>query len=587
MGKNDNMFEKMRNKLETVQVESWDGIFEVLTGIMQSENDEPSHTKTKFMQLIGGGIAFVTYDYGIDGVSIEISKYAKCLEDILAKFGGCKLHFIGGDFYDKADTVLKKEWARFELAGANGWSKWDDGKWFSKLYYQNMKNGSYESKQVATEIWEQARDLAVKMGQYISENNISLIIPVNVCSNPGNLAFGLAIALTAESLGVYVINSNHDYYWEGGKKASEKNDGEMAGVRDHFFRNSENKPFFDLFEKLYPLNGSRWLQVNINRPQSRTLVEKYGFGEEVVSEIATAISDEFFKMTTREDVKSARLRMAHILSDGKATINPVAIDEHLGGLDEWMMDQKPIVVGNESSGILDPTKDGTIYLLQPTRVIARKRIEKDIKLIRALLGTDKFRKGFERSDWPLVLHITGPVPIEHKSDMEKILIEYKKLCAECDNEIAARLFIAFSVGNEEHDCFAEKGFQRLYIQDIYRLATVIVFPSEVEGRGLPIIESSAAGIPIICSRYQPVEVFDDVVGVGMKTDKQIRYTLFEEEDFSEQFLTEVTDLLLSEQSQKNIKRKEHNIQAVKSRYSMTILRNTFVGLLNKLSRLQN
>jgi glycosyltransferase involved in cell wall biosynthesis len=580
MNNKDNLFQKMREKLLATEPVGWKGISEVLADIMRVEKTAKPHTKEDFLQLINKGIAFVTYDYGIDGVSIEINKYAKCLEQILAGYGRCKLHFIGGDFYDKADTILEKGWGRFELDGANGWSKWDGGSWFSKLYYEDMTDGTKESEQLAAEMWEQGRDLAIKMGRYITENDISLIIPVNVCSNPGNLAFGLAIAIAAESLGLYVINSSHDYYWEGGKKTSEKQADEPAGVRDHFFRNSKNKPFFDLFEKLYPLNGQRWLQVNINRPQSRMLIEKYEFSKDVVSEITTAISDEFFKETRDEDVKSARLRMAHILSDGHAKIKSIPIDEHLEKLDEWMQNQKPIVVGSGRDCVLDPTKDGTIYLLQPTRVIGRKRIEKDVELIRALLGFKKFRKEFKQSgDGPLVLHITGPVPIEHKSDLEKILIEYKDLCAELPGEIAARLFIAFSVGNEEHDCFAAKGFKRLYIQDIYRLATAIVFPSEVEGRGLPIIESSSAGIPIICSRYSPLEVFDDVVGKGMDDKKQIRYTLFEEEGFSENFLSEVTDLLLF--PKKSAKRREHNIQAVKSRYSMVALRKTFTELLNK------
>ena len=584
MNDRDDLFEKMREKLAAAEPTSWDGISDVLADIMRAEKTAKSHSKEEFLQLISKGIAFITYDYGIDGVSIEIRKYAKCLEQILADCGGCKLHFIGGDFSDKADTVLEKGWSRFELAGANGWSKWDGGKWFSKLYYEDMKDGSKESNQLAAEMWRQGRDFAIKMGRYISENNISLIIPVNVCSNPGNFAFGLAIAIVAEGLGVYIINSNHDYYWEWGKKASEKQAGEPAGSRDHFFRNLENKPFFDLFEKLYPLNGARWLQVNINRSQSRALVEKYGFSEDTVSDIATAISDDFFKITSDEDVKSARLRMAHILSDGQAKIASVAIDEHLEKLDEWMQNQKPIVVGSGKGCVLDPRKDGTIYLLQPTRVIGRKRIEKDVELIRALLGVERFRKVFEQSgNGPLVLHITGPVPIEHKSDLEKILIEYRNLCAELPVEIAARLFIAFSVGNEEHDCFASKGFERLYIQDIYRLATAVVFPSELEGRGLPIIESSAAGIPIICSRFLPVEAFGDVVGEGMDTEKQIRYTLFEEEGFSEKFLSEVIELLLF--PAKGAERKEHNIQAVKLRYNMAVLRDTFAELLDKLSRI--
>ncbi len=44
------------------------------------------------------GVAFVTYDYGIDGVSIEISKYADCCEALLSDDDrSTPIHLIGGD----------------------------------------------------------------------------------------------------------------------------------------------------------------------------------------------------------------------------------------------------------------------------------------------------------------------------------------------------------------------------------------------------------------------------------------------------------------------------------------------------------
>jgi hypothetical protein len=69
----------------------------------------------------------------------------------------------------------------------------------------------------------------------------------------------------------------------------------------------------------------------------------------------------------------------------------------------------------------------------------------------------------------------------------------------------------------------------------------------------------------------------------MGSEKQIEYTLFEEEGFSEKFLNETIDLLLT--PEKCTQQKEHNIQAVRSRYSMTVLRDTFAELLDKLSRI--
>jgi len=141
--------------------------------------------------------------------------------------------------------------------------------------------------------------------------------------------------------------------------------------------------------------------------------------------------------------------------------------------------------------------------------------------------------------------------------------------------------IHISVGTEDHSCFTAKGFERLNIEDIYRLATAILFPSETEGRGLPIVESSAAGIPIICSRYFPEEVFAGVVGEGLPEEKQIKYTLFPEDGFPESFLEEVTALLLNPQS--NQSRIEHNKNATRQRYSTEVIFKTFKELLNILA----
>ena len=86
------------------------------------------------------------------------------------------LHFIGGDFHEKADIVLKDYWKRFEIDDFNGWSKWRDGKPFAKLFYDDMPKNSETSRQAAREIWDEAKDFALKLGSYFAENNIKLAI---------------------------------------------------------------------------------------------------------------------------------------------------------------------------------------------------------------------------------------------------------------------------------------------------------------------------------------------------------------------------------------------------------------------------
>ena len=301
----------------------------------------------------------------------------------------------------------------------NGWSKWSNGKWFSKLFYEDMPEKSEISTQMAQEIWNQSVNFVDQLGKYITDNNINLLIPVNICTNPGNPAITLAVTILTEALGMFVISSNHDYYWEGGK--SDRSKDENPGPRDHFFKNHTNTEFFNLFKRLYPWNGKNWLQVNINEPQSEALIKKFGFPQKNVFELSSCISNKFLNKYKKKEIISARERMAYILSDGSPVIHPTEISNHLENLHDWMKNQKPIVCGNKENQSLDPTSKGTVYCLQPTRIIGRKRIYKDLKILTALLNHEKLNNAFKEGKiTQLILHITGPVPIEHQKDLEKV-----------------------------------------------------------------------------------------------------------------------------------------------------------------------
>ena len=116
--KKQQLLKEMMLTLQATEIKNWGDINKVLDNIKDHIVCE-KYTKEAFDIRLRKGIAFITYDYGIDGVSIEISKYASCFEKILAAPDAKKpeLHFIGGDFYDKAEAVLKPYWNRFEIKG--------------------------------------------------------------------------------------------------------------------------------------------------------------------------------------------------------------------------------------------------------------------------------------------------------------------------------------------------------------------------------------------------------------------------------------------------------------------------------------
>ena len=582
-GSND-LFHQLTTVLDNTHPGDWNDIVLLLNQIKKKKKPLLAARDEDPLKLFAKGTAFITFSYGIDGVSVEISKYAHTLIDLFTPVGNPLIHFIGGNFTPEVSSILRPEWHRFQIDGIDGWNKWDEGKWFNALFRRRMKSNSEESNLLTKEIYAQAVSIAKRLGKYFIENEISLAIPVNISSNPGNIALTLGFVLATEFLGTYVLSSNHDFYWEAGKPISERELGEKPGVRDHFFRNINNKTFFSLFKLLYPWNGSRWLQININARQTRRLIKKFGFPEGKTFEISTCLDDRFFETYNKKDIIDIRLRTGHILSDGEMIMRPVPIDDHLSGVDQWMKNQHPVILGARPGLSVDPRSEDLIILLQPTRIISRKRIERNLDLIIALFQKSALAKEFENNpNRQLILHITGPAPKEHQNDLEKVLATYKKATCILPKMLADRIFIAFSVGHEDHASFSNKQYEPLTIENIYRMADVVVFPSETEGRGLPILEASASGIPIICSQYRPRDVFNDVIGEKLPDEFRIRYILFPEGKFHRAFLFNVANLLINpEAKQHDIL---HNKKAVHARYNYAALRNKFERLLNTLYEL--
>ena len=574
--KNDmqEQFSGMMDFLKSAAPSNWTDITKVLRQIKSKAQTSPTLTKDEFIKLAANGTAFYTFGYGIDGVSMEIVKYAQALEALYRSQGDYAIHLIGGEFHSQADLIIKPVWCRHLIEGISGWTKWDQGKWFKMLFYEDMLEGSANSELLARKIYSQAIKIAQALGEYLVENNIKLLIPVNIASNPGNMASTLALILVSEAMETYIINSNHDFYWEGGKPKSERNPGERPGSRDHFLRNFNNKAFFNLFESIYPWDGSRWLQVNINKRQSKKLIRDYGFPMNKVFEISTCISDKFFEEYNDTDIKLARIRMAYILSGGEAILHPIPVEEHIAELKKWMTNQTPCILGHRAGLSVDPRTDELIYLLQPTRIIPRKRVERDLELIGALLGEQIFREYFDQNaKLKIILHITGPTPNDHRVYLKQLLQRFISLSKSLPAPIADRIFLAFSVGREDHPSLVENNLQPLSIEEIYRMATKVLLPSRREGRGLPIIESCASGVPIICRRYRYVDVFDEVVGKGLPEEQQLRYMLFPEGDFNHEFLEEFSNSLIRPQLQQE--RNQHNRNAVRLRYSQEALTKSF------------
>jgi glycosyltransferase involved in cell wall biosynthesis len=262
---------------------------------------------------------------------------------------------------------------------------------------------------------------------------------------------------------------------------------------------------------------------------------------------------------------------------GQPAIEPAPVATFRAGLDAWIADQRPVVCGARGGRLLDVVDANALYLLQPTRIVDRKRIWRDWELIGALLDHPPFRDEFERRpEMTLTLHITGPVPIEHRPCLEHVLDAYEQVLDKVPASVGRRLFQAFSVGWQTHPTLDGP----LSIVDIYQLADLVLFPSLTEGRGLPIPESAAAGVPIVTSHYDPPAVFAEVVGLDLPADQRIRYIDFPEGEFPDATLAEITSMLLDPTPRADLV--THNREAVRRRYSLDALQRSFEDIVDQL-----
>ena len=363
-------FEYLTKLIEEQNITSWEDLGELLSNIQKDKNECIFKENFEdFMTYIEkNGIAFITFEYGVDGVSTEIIKYIKVFREI---FQNPKIHLIGGEFNEIFDKSLKAHCEHYKVEGMTGFTKW---KLFETLYRTRLSpehNLYCESLKL---LWNEVLDLTRKIGEYLVNNNIGLIYTVNTNSNPGNISLALSVVLLSEFLEIPVMNNNHDFYWEAGKieKDLKYHEGQ-SGPRDLYFTNHHLKEFFSLMEVLYPWKSRKWLQLNINERKSKMLVKHHGFEEQDVSEIGTAIDTDIFKPFENDQRETEVLKQLIFIFTGhesKVSINSInkVITTQFS-----KPETKPFITGIEDGFQLDLNKKNLMFL-QPTRIIERKKI---------------------------------------------------------------------------------------------------------------------------------------------------------------------------------------------------------------------
>ncbi|MBL6991105.1 MAG: hypothetical protein ISR65_15070 [Bacteriovoracaceae bacterium] len=571
------LFENLCDYLKQVDLSSWSAMGQALDKLKQNSKKDWSFKTSSFSLFkknLSQGIAFITFDNGIDGVSIEISKYAKAFEAMIGKDNLVpEIHLIAGKFYKEADGVMLPRWRRFLLKGAYGFDHWDG---YQEAYFRRLTKDSAKYNLLADKIKTQTIDLSINLGQYIDQNNIQLLVPVNACSNPGNIPLAFAIVLVSELMQIPVLNSCHDFYWESGDSEPKA----RPQLRDHFFTNCDIKEFFSIIEKLYPWQSEAWFNATINQVQTDTLIDKFSHNPQLLGEAPTAIDVTRFCPLEIKEIEDVRDKLALILSNGKRPLKSKRAKDFLHTDLTWVVKQTPVLLGLKS-GIENNYKTNNILLIQPTRILKRKRILKNIELIEKLLKHPNFVNHFECNPLlKLTLQITGPATAAHYEYAQQIVSIYLAMIYRLPKFLQERVFLAFSFGIETHRRFSELNLEKLGINQIIAAGDLVVLPSEQEGRGLPIIESSACATPIITNRYHPEVVFSKVIGEHLDESLKLNVFEFPKNEYTPELLDSITKAIFKAKSQQL--KAIHNRQVVKNRYSCEALTSNFEQFLKTL-----
>lgn len=521
-------------------------------------------------QLQAGGVAFLTFYFTIDGITVETEKYAKTFRRI---FPDIPIHYIAGEIKPEADELIPQ--GAFtktikEMDGFDAWPLYDD------FFHVKMERGSEQYNALILKFWEEVLVLVEKLGHYIEQHNISILYPINVCSNPGNVSLALATVLISEYLGLPVLNNNHDFYWEGGNRdVVRKKKGLKKGPRDFFFHNAHVGEFFSVIDMIYPWESRSWLNVNINQLQHTHLINKKGHNPANSAMIGTAVDVKDDRIS-RRDIINAFMQMGSIFANHKDTITVHTVSHHI----DSERSLHPILLGYKTIKNFDFVNNNIVFL-QPTRIISRKSIELNFLLVKELFAHDDFVKKFrDNSKLTLSLLVSGPIPHGQQNYYRHLLEDFNSFLNEIDKEFRSKVLLGFFFSEFDKHEFRKKFKKPLDIDRLYEVASLILLPSETEGRGLPIIESAACGTPIFCKQYAPREVYEQVIGYHLDESERLKVLEFKGTRIPKKLIAKISDHVFFPQN--NMEDLIHNRQVIQNRYSLEALQRNMEYLLRRL-----
>lgn len=187
------------------------------------------------------------------------------------------------------------------------------------------------------------------------------------------------------------------------------------------------------------------------------------------------------------------------------------------------------------------------FLLQPTRIVPRKRIEQAIELTRRL----------ENHSVLVITHHSG----DEGDNYENYLREYARLLNVDVRFAASRFAPERSTGSQGEKIYS--------LEDAYRQADLVTYPSVVEGFGNAFLETLYYCRPIVMSSY---EIF--------KTDIQPKgFQVITFEDYVSDDCVRLSREVLEHPS-RAIEMTDHNYELGRRHYSFSVLERALESLIH-------
>ena len=522
-----------------------------------------------------GGVGFITFHYMVDGVTIEIGKYASLFEKL---FPGIPVHYIGGKFRNKSETIIPGRYKKCKIPELAGFKEWD---LYASFFTEEMERGSSSYNALIVSFWEQTLRILKKLGSYVLDQGIEVLYIVNVCSNPGNISAALALVLLSEFMKIPVINNNHDFYFEGGNSRFDLcSKGLKKGPRDFFFTNAHLGEVFSIVEMLFPWESRFWLNVNINTSQTDQLIRYRGHNPSRVMEIGTAVDTSAYSKSDKRRNINAFLQFEKVLARYHKQLISYSVEDVEAGPLVSEKHPRPILIGHKTCPVEKFSSENIIFL-QPTRIISRKRIELGFSLLKKIMDNKEMQNRLINTpNLKITLLISGPIASGHYDYFRKILKRFRELLEEIPVAFRSRLYLALLLGELDRDAFLKRFQHPIGIPDLYNIASLILLPSKTEGRGLPIIEATACGTPIFCRRYEPEAVYSEVIGEHLGEKERLHVYEFRGKKISKSIVSQIIERVFF--PHKFAEETLHNMRIVQQRYSLEALEENINRIIKKL-----